>query len=272
MSVSSSAPSRSGPAGNWASVSTAFRRSLVSQFQPRMLIALVMPFLIMFVGLILLSWLLWTPIQNWLLELLGGWNAFESVDQWLVGLGLFSLKVYLAPLLALGILLPVAGVLGLIIAAVLVMPLVLGHLQQKDYPDLIKQGHNATVYSVWNAVWVSALFLVGWLVTLPLWIFPPFALILPVLWWVFALTRILRVDSLVEHANVPERRFLWSRLNSQYWLIGLIFALLNLIPPAWLVLPVFSALVFAHFSLENLRRLRQQEAAAASDLLIDHDN
>jgi hypothetical protein len=116
------------------------------------------------------------------------------------------------------------------------------------------------------------LFVVGWLVTLPLWIFPPFALILPVLWWVFALTRMLRVDSLVEHANVQERKYLWSRLNSQYWLIGLIFALLNLIPPAWLVLPVFSALVFAHFSLENLRRLRQQEAAAASTALIDHDN
>mgnify|MGYP006189949663 CR=1 FL=1 len=83
---------RSGPAGGWASISIAFKRSLVSQFQPRMLVALVMPFLIMFVGLILLSWLLWTPIQNWLLEVLGGWNAFESVDQWLVGLGLFSLN------------------------------------------------------------------------------------------------------------------------------------------------------------------------------------
>lgn len=272
MSISSSASSRSGAVGSWASVSTAFRRSVVSQFQPRMLLALIMPFLIMFVGLILLSWLLWTPIHDWLLGLLGSWNTFEAVDQWLVNLGLFSLKVYLAPLLVLGILLPLAGVLGLIIAAVLVMPLVLGHLQQKNYPDVIKQGHNATVYSVWNSVWVGALFVVGWLVTLPLWLFPPFALILPVLWWVFALTRVLRVDSLVEHATVEERKVLWSRLSRQYWRIGLVFALLNLIPPAWLVLPVFSALVFAHFSLENLRRLRSQNASGASYPLIDHDS
>src|SRR5690606_31968236 len=98
------------------------------------------------------------------------------------------------------------------------------------------------------------------------------ALLLPVLWWVFALTRILRVDALVEHANVQERKYLWSRLSSQYWLIGLIFALLNLIPPAWLVLPVLSALVSAPFSLDNRRRLRPREAVATTPPLLDHDN
>ena len=271
MSDSSSFSTMPAIPGGWFSVPTAFKRALVSQLQPRMLLALVMPFAIMLLGLVLLTWLLWTPIQGWLTQVLSDWNAFESVDQWLIGLGLFSIKLYLVPLLAIGILLPLAGAVGLVIAAVLVMPLVLGHLQQKDYPDVLKHGHNATVYSVWNSVWVGVLFVVGWLVTLPLWIFPPFALILPVLWWVFALTRILKVDSLVEHADVRERRLLWSGLNRQYWLIGLTFAVLNLLPPAWLVLPVFSALVFAHFSLENLRRLRRQAVSTASHPVIDHE-
>jgi hypothetical protein len=36
---------------------------------------------------------------------------------------------------------------------------------------------------------------------------------------------------------------------------------MNLFPPAWLFLPVFSALVFAHYSLDALQRLRGQAAS-----------
>src|SRR3546814_6420275 len=68
----------------------------------------------------------------------------------------------------------------------------------------------------------------------------------------------LRVDATIEHASAQERRLLWRQHNRQWWLIGCILALINLFPPAWLFLPVFSALVFAHFGLESLRQLRAQ--------------
>lgn len=237
-------------------VGQAFTRAFVSQLQPRMLLAILMPFLLILLGFVVLTWLLWTPVQTWLTQLLSSWNAFQSIDTWLISLGLFSLKLYLVPLLALGVLLPLAGVLGLVLAAVLVMPLVLSHLQGRDYPDLQKRGSSVSAMSIWNAIWVSGLFVVGWLITLPLWIFPPFAVILPIVWWTFAFTRLLRVDSLIEHATADERKYLWQKLGRSYWALGLIIALFNLFPPAWIILPVFSALVFAHFSLENLRRLR----------------
>jgi hypothetical protein len=84
---------------------------------------------------------------------------------------------------------------------------------------------------------------------------------LPIFWWAFAFTRMLRVDAIIEHASSKERRFIWRAHNRQFWLIGLCLALMNLFPPAWLFLPVFSALVYAHFSLEALRQLRGQDAA-----------
>lgn len=245
----------------WLTVPAAFTRALVSQLQPRMIFALLMPFVFMLLGFVLLSWLLWTPVQAWLTQVLTQWDLFENVDQWLVGLGLFSLKLYLAPLLALGVLLPLAGVIGLVLAAVLVMPMVLRHVSKKDYPDLQLLGRNATAISTWNAVWVGTVFVLGWLLTLPLWLFPPFALLLPVFWWTFAFTLLLRTDALVEHAQANERKYLWRRLKTSYWSIGFVIALLNLLPPAWLILPVYSALVFAHFSLENLRRLRASEVS-----------
>lgn len=110
--------------------------------------------------------------------------------------------------------------------------------------------------SVWNAAWVSLVFAAGWVVTLPLWLVPPMAIVLHVLWWAFAFSRMLRVDAIVDHASPAERRVLLARHNLSFWGIGLICALINLLPPAWVVLPVYGSLVYAHFGLDALARLR----------------
>lgn len=247
--------------GGLAAVALAFRRALVSQLHPRMLVAVLLPFIIALLGAIVLLWAFWTPLTDWLTAQSADWGVVNTVDGWLLAIGLFSIKLYLIPLLAAGILLPMSGILGLIIAAVFIMPIVLGHLDKSHYQGLRRNGHNATVLSAWNALWVGGLFVVGWLVTMPLWLFPPFAVLLPIFWWSFAITRMLRVDAVVEHASAEERRYLWKRHNRQWWLIGFCLALVNLLPPAWLIMPVFSSLVFAHFGLEALRQHRLSGAS-----------
>lgn len=237
-------------------VLVAFKRAAVSQLHPKMLLAVLLPFIVALLGAILLLWAFWTPLTEWLALQSADWGVLNTVDGWLLTIGLFSIKLYLIPLLAAGILLPMSGILGLIIAAVFVMPIVLGHLDKSHYAGLRRQGKNATTLSAWNAIWVGLLFIAGWLLTMPLWLFPPFAVLLPIFWWAFAITRLLRVDAVVEHASVEERRYLWKRHNRQWWLIGFCLALINLVPPAWLIMPVFSSLVYAHFGLEALRRHR----------------
>jgi len=237
----------------------AFKRAAVSQCQPKMLGALFLPFIIALLGAIILLWAFWTPLTEWLNVQVSSWDTVNSIDQWLVAIGLFSIKLYLIPLIAVGILLPLSGILGLVIAAVFVMPLVLKHLEKRDYPGLKRQGQYSTAVSGWNATWVGVLFALGWLVTMPLWLIPPLPLLLPVFWWAFAFTRMLSVDAIVEHASSQERRILLRQHKRQLWMIGGILALINLFPPAWLVLPVFSALVYAHFSLDALRQLRAQD-------------
>jgi hypothetical protein len=93
---------------------------------------------------------------------------------------------------------------------------------------------------------------------MPLWLVPPLGVLLHVWWWTFAFTRMLRFDSLADHATREERRALVQRHGQGYWMLGLICAVINFLPPAWLLLPVFSALMFSHFSLEALRRLRSE--------------
>ena len=246
-----------------AGVGLAFKRALVSQCHPRMLLALFLPFIIALLGAIILLWAFWDPLTSWLNVQASEWGFVNQLDQWMLAIGLFSIKLYLVPLLAVGILLPISGILGLVIAAVFVMPIVLRHLEKGEYQGISRQGRFSTPVGVWNAAWVGGIFAIGWLVTMPLWLIPPFAVLLPIFWWSFAFTRILRVDATIEHASAQERRLLWRMHNRQWWLIGFILALINLFPPAWLFLPVFSALVFAHFGLESLRRLRAQTVIEA---------
>lgn len=251
-------PEQRTPAAGLASVGLAFRRALVSQCHPKMLLAIFMPFLVALVGAIILLWLFWTPLTNWLDAQAAGWTIINSIDQWLLALGLFSIKLYLIPVLAAGILLPLSGIMGLVVAAVFIMPIVLRHIEAREYLGLARNGQFATLVGAQNALWVTGVFVVGWLVTMPLWLVPPLSLILPVFWWAYAFSRMLRMDALAEHASSRERKLLWRRHNGKYWLIGGILSVANLFPPLWLVLPVFSALVFAHFSLEALRQLRQE--------------
>ncbi len=251
----------------WQRVRVAFSRAVVSQLHPRMLAALVMPFFVAILGAILLLWFFWTPLKEQIALWLTQWGVLsEQPDFWVLAAGLFALQFVIVPLLAAAALLPLAGIAGLIVSAVLVMPIVLAFVQNKQVQPLHKQGKFAFSYSVWNAVWVGVLFVVGWLLTLPLWLIAPLALVLPIFWWAFAFTRLLRVDSVVEHASPSERKILLARHNKEYWLMGGVLALLNLLPPAWIVLPVFSALVFAHFNLAALAELRAEVSSQTNEL------
>lgn len=249
------APSSAGIDG----VGQAFWHALVSQMHPRMLFALLLPFFIMLLGAILLLVLALGPISEWLSQQLSESSMLIAVNDWMISMGMFSLasvKAWVVPLVVAIVLLPISGILGLTVAAIFVMPMVVTHVSRKDFPELVLQGQHTLVVSVWNAVWVSVVFVLGWLLTLPFWLFPPLGLLVSLLWWTFAFSRIMRIDAIVEHATALERKILIQRNGTGFWFIGMLCALINLVPPAWIFLPVFAGLIYTHYGLEALRRLR----------------
>jgi hypothetical protein len=254
------APSRKS-VGVWG-VGRATGRAVVSQLHPKMLLALLLPLGVALVAAVLLVLLFWTPLTTWLHQTMSTFGAVTWADETMTQIGFGSVmllvKAWLVPLAAVLILLPLSGILGLAVAAVVVMPLVLRHVGERDYPDVQRRGGNGFIGGLWNAIWVTTLFVVGWLVTLPLWLFPPFAILLPLFWWSFAFSRMLRVDALAEHATPAERDLLYKRHNTGFWALGGICSLINLFPPAWFLLPVLSALMFSHYGMEALRRLRSE--------------
>lgn len=256
-------------------VGQAFLRALRSQIHPKMIMALFLPVIVTLVLGIVLFWLAWTPLTTWMSEYLTNSAVPGVVDPVIGAAGFLMLKAWMIPIVAAIVLMPLAGIVGLAVAAVWIMPMVLTFLGRRNYPDVQARGRHALIVSVWNALWVSVIFVLGWLITLPLWLIPPLGVVLSIFWWTFAYSRMMRVDAMADHASPKERKTLLRDKNAGYWMIGLACALINLLPPAWVFLPVFSGLVFAHYSFESLRQLRYQQSADtqmdSGEIIIEED-
>ncbi len=238
-------------------IGSAFFKGCVSQLHPRMLVLLILPFLIALALWALSAWLFWDPLVAWLKDswLLSS-RLISFLGEWLKPLGMSDLGRGLASFVALLLLFPLVIATGMIAIAVFAMPAVMRFLSVRHYPNLQRQGSFSVWANLLNALFSVAVFALGYLASLPLWLIPPLALIVPWLWWGWLTARIMRFDSLVEHATPQEREALISKYRREYWTLGLLVSALNYVPPLFLITPVLSALVFGHFSLARLTEYR----------------
>ena len=143
-----------------------------------------------------------------------------------------------------------------LLAAILILPLMLKHLAKTEYRDVAAMGADSFTAATVNSLWASVLFIVGWLVTLPLWLIPGLSLILPMLLMAWLNRRTFAYDALSMHASDDE----WKQCSTQHkhplFMLGLTMALLAHIPFVGLLVPALTALSFVHYGLETLRRTR----------------
>lgn len=176
---------------------------------------------------------------------------------WIAEWGAFWLAKALAALGGWLVILSASYLVAMLLTAVLILPLMLTHLSVNDYPDLGKFGKDSVVASTWNSVWAAVLFVVGWAVTLPLWLIPGLGLFLPLFWMAWLNRRTFAYDALAEHATPEEWRELRRQKAMPLLALGFAMAVLTHVPFAGLLAPSLAALVYIHFCLESLRRLRQ---------------
>lgn len=257
-------PAQSGQAGPGIGVlgraAAAFGRGVASQMTPRMLALLVVPFLVAIGFWILSAWFLWDPVTDWFKAVIfqgDGWMARGY--RWVAQYGLGGLSTWIPNLFGFLLIVPIAIATALALIALLAMPMVIRYLGARTYPDVERLGSLALAANLGNVGRSVAVFVAGYLLTMPLWLVPPLALIVPWLWWGWLTARLMRFDSLVEHASTTERKRLIRSDRRAYLFLGLAVAALNYIPPLFLVAPVLSALVFAHYSLARLREQRRRE-------------
>jgi hypothetical protein len=129
------------------------------------------------------------------------------------------------------------------------------------------------------------------LITLPLWLIPPFFALIPPVLWGWLTYRVMTYDALAEHATAEERKTLMKRHRVPLLMIGVAVGLLGSAPTLlwvwsaviiflfplvlagtlWLyvLIFIFSALWFGHFCLRALADLRAERAAAAAAAATD---
>ncbi len=219
----------------------------------------------------------WLEASSWL----------EGVWRWLEGVGFANLKTVVGPLLVIFSVTPLVVVVSLLAVSFLMTPALTRMVMDRRFPQMQrKQGA-----SIWQSLgWslLSVLLALGaFLLTLPLWLVPPLAMLLPALVWGWLTYRVMAFDVLAEFASQDERHTLMARHRMSLLAIGVITGLLGAAPSlVWasgalfaaafvILVPVaiwiytlvfaFSSLWFAHFALAALQALRHEPVQAHVD-------
>ena len=222
--------------------------------RPRVLAVLLLPMLGSIVLWSVLAWFFWDSWIESLRAFLGG----TSVGAWLAARADWLLSGSTA-LLMLALLLPAMFVTAVVITELVAMPVIVS-LVSRSYP-LERKGESGIAGSVLNATIAVLVFVVLWIVTLPLWFTGIGALVLPALNSAYLNQRLFRYDALSEHATRDEYRALVSRNKWRLYGLGLVLAGFYYIPFVNLAAPVISGLAFTHFGLGELAKLRRGSIA-----------
>ncbi|HEX4842333.1 MAG TPA: EI24 domain-containing protein, partial [Limnobacter sp.] len=211
-------------------------------------------------------WLSVDPLVNaamWLLSWLGLDFSMEAATSDAAMLG--WLKVILVPLAVFGLLWPLVATSAVLLAGLYVTPPVVNYLTEREFQGLAKRGDANIMHSLWVTLKAVSVFLLAWIFTLPLWLIPGIAFVLPVLLTAYLLMAVMRFDALSGHATRVEIKAIQKRDSTSAWLIGLVCAFLSFIPPILLIMPVMSALAFSRHYLGSLEQLRGDTVVAVQE-------
>ena len=174
----------------------------------------------------------------------------------LVGWGLVWLAHILAYLGGWMAIFALAYLVASLLAAIVIMPLMLKHLSQGEYRDVAPMGKDSFVAAAANSLWAALVFVVGWLLTVPLWLIPGFSLLIPLLLMGWLNRKTFAYDALSMHATDGEWQSIRRQHKTPLFMLGLTMALLAHVPIIGLLVPALAALSFVHYGLEALRRSR----------------
>ena len=235
------------------SIISALVEALKTLLHPKMLSLVLWPMLVatvLWMGAAILFWGNWSGSLTAMLQT-------TSLEQWMSHGFLAVLSHYLISIILVLLLLPAIYVTALMITAVFAMPVMVNHVAGKYYPELERKQGGSAVGSIANAALAIAVYCAGWVLSLPLWLFSPFALVLPVLLTAWLNQRLFRYDALAEHASRAEYRQLVGRCSVKLYLLGVAVGVLQFVPLLGLLLPVYVGLAFIHLCLAELKQLRQ---------------
>ncbi|WP_022976705.1 EI24 domain-containing protein [Nevskia ramosa] len=225
-----------------------------SQFQGRMLGLVLWPLL----GSLLLWTVLLVVFWSQGMGALRALTEYQPVDAFLNDWGLSWLVGALTLIVSFFFLPTLVAATAIFITSVFAMPMMVDHIAARDYPQLVRAKGGTTSGSILNSLGALLVYLLLWILVLPLWLILPFAFVIPVALAGYLNDRVFRYDALAEHATREEYEEILRRHGSPLFGLGVVAALVQLIPFVNLISPVYSGLSFIHFALAELQKLRAE--------------
>lgn len=227
--------------------------ALRSLFHPKMLAVMLGPVLASLLLWLIAARMFW---DSWLAAL-GPLLQNDTIQRWMSHGVWSSWSSYLAGTLLVLLLLVAIYVTAVLITSIFAMSVMVTHVAQRDFSQLEYKHGGTMLGSVVNSAWATLVYVVSFIVTLPLWLIAPLAAIVPVVLFAYLNLRLFRYDALAEHASAAEYAHIATTSKREFILLGLVLGVLQWIPLVNLLLPVYAGLAFIHLSLAELQRVRQ---------------
>lgn len=233
-------------------------RSLVfalgNLLHPRMLWLMVWPLIVAFALWGTLAIVFWAQLAAWLAAAIHQWltTGWFAIQWDVQGIALIAAKAMILILLV-----PIIQLTALFLLSVFGMPAMVEHVAARSYAGLERRRGGSLAGSLWNGFVALGGMGVLFIVSLPLWIFPPFWPVIPlaIVGWVNQ--RVLRYDALAEHATAAEMRQVFAARRGTLYVLGLVLALLAYVPFVGWFAPVLFGLSFIHYLLAALKAQRE---------------
>lgn len=256
----------------------AFGRAVFSQLHLRMLMLSVIPFVLSIAVWGIALWLYLQGMIDWLQNYFVENDGFRVTNELLMWLGMGALKTVVVPLIAMWILLPLMILTALVFVGVMAMPVIVKHVGSRQYKELEARKGGTFFGSLWMSTSSFAIFLILWLLTLPLALIPPLTFVIQPVLWGWLTYRVMAYDALADHADREERKMILRMHRWQLLIIGAITGALGAAPTLlwlggalsviffpilaagaiWLyvLIFIFSGLWFQHYCMAALTRYR----------------
>ena len=262
----------------------AFGRATYSQLHIRMLMLTVVPFILSVAVWGFVLWLYLQRMIDWLQDYFVQNDGFAVAGGVLAMVGMGALKTVIVPLIAMWVLLPLMILTALLFVGTMAMPVIVRHVGRRGYGELEQRKGGTFIGSLWMSSSSFAVFLVLWLATLPLSLFPPLTFVIQPLLWGWLTYRVMAYDALADHADAEERKTILKRHRWQLLAIGVITGAMGAAPTLlwlggalsviffpvlaagaiWLyvLVFVFTGLWFQHYCMHALRQHRSMQPNA----------
>lgn len=232
---------------------SAFSRASINLFNPRMLWLWSWPLLAAGMLWGVIGMYFWTPISGWVLTII----PVAGLQDWLEASYFQAIADVVETTLNVIIFILLMIITSLVITALFTMPDLVNFVAKRYYPALARMQGGTLAGSLLTVISAIVVFLMIWVITLPLW-FIGIGLLVPFVAAAYLNQRLFCYDALSEHANKPELEKLLAADRPARWGLGFLTAVLQFIPFLNFFAPTLTALAFIHFELARLSRLRDQ--------------